>query len=66
MVKKVSVVVGVWLSVLLQLSGGGFSPLFAQEVVSYVSPKEYQIADISVSGVSFLDNNALVHLSGLV
>lgn len=34
-------------------------------VISYAHPKEYQIADITVSGVNFLDNNALIHLSGL-
>ncbi len=34
-------------------------------MVSYAHPKEYQIADITVSGVNFLDNNALIHLSGL-
>ncbi|MDE7149171.1 MAG: hypothetical protein K2O01_01990, partial [Bacteroidales bacterium] len=34
-------------------------------MMSYSHPKEYQIADITVSGVNFLDNNALIHLSGL-
>ncbi|NQZ76604.1 MAG: BamA/TamA family outer membrane protein [Ekhidna sp.] len=33
--------------------------------VNYSSPKEYEIADIEVKGVQFLDNNALVSLSGL-
>ncbi|MFT4738714.1 MAG: outer membrane protein insertion porin family [Cyclobacteriaceae bacterium] len=33
--------------------------------VNYSSPKEYEIADISVVGVEFLDNNALISLSGL-
>lgn len=33
--------------------------------VNYSSPKEYTIADIAVEGVQFLDNNALISLSGL-
>lgn len=38
--------------------GGGIS-------INYSSPKEYEIADIEVRGVQFLDNNALISLSGL-
>lgn len=38
--------------------GGGVS-------INYSSPKEYEIADIEVRGVQFLDNNALISLSGL-
>lgn len=41
------------------------SPLVAQDVMSYSYVREYQIAGISVSGVSYLDPNALIHLSGL-
>lgn len=33
--------------------------------INYSSPKEYEIADIEVKGVEFLDNNALISLSGL-
>ncbi|WP_424962822.1 BamA/OMP85 family outer membrane protein [Ekhidna sp.] len=33
--------------------------------INYSSPKEYEIADIEVRGVQFLDNNALISLSGL-
>jgi outer membrane protein insertion porin family len=33
--------------------------------VNYSSPKEYEIAEIEVRGVQFLDNNALISLSGL-
>ena len=33
--------------------------------INYSSPKEYEIADIEVSGVEFLDNTALISLSGL-
>ncbi|MEQ9468936.1 MAG: POTRA domain-containing protein [Ekhidna sp.] len=39
-------------------SSGGVS-------INYSSPKEYEIADIEVRGVQFLDNNALISLSGL-
>ncbi|WP_420316955.1 BamA/OMP85 family outer membrane protein [Ekhidna sp.] len=38
--------------------GGGVS-------INYSSPREYEIADIEVRGVQFLDNNALISLSGL-
>ncbi len=34
-------------------------------VIDYASPKEYEIAGITVSGVKFLDENALKILSGL-
>jgi len=33
--------------------------------VNYAQPKEYQIADIKVQGVDFLDKNALISISGL-
>ncbi|MFY0600366.1 MAG: outer membrane protein assembly factor BamA [Cyclobacteriaceae bacterium] len=33
--------------------------------INYSSPKEFEIADIEVKGVEFLDNNALISLSGL-
>ena len=33
--------------------------------VSYSNPKEYELAEIAVSGTEFLDNNALISLSGL-
>jgi outer membrane protein insertion porin family len=33
--------------------------------VNYSSPKEYEIAEITVEGIQFLDNNALISLSGL-
>src|SRR5690606_24199061 len=35
------------------------------EVVDYGSPKEYEIAEIKVQGVEFLDHNALISLTGL-
>ncbi len=33
--------------------------------VNYSNPVEYEIAEISISGTEFLDNNALISLSGL-
>ena len=33
--------------------------------INYSSPREYEIADIEVQGVQFLDNNALISVSGL-
>ena len=33
--------------------------------INYSSPKEYEIAGIEVEGVEFLDNTALISLSGL-
>lgn len=35
------------------------------EVVDYANPKEYEIAEIKVQGVEFLDHNALISLTGL-
>ena len=40
-------------------------PADSGPAINYASPKEYEIADIEVSGVEFLDNNALISLSGL-
>jgi outer membrane protein insertion porin family len=34
-------------------------------VIDYTYPSEYEIADISISGVKFLDKNILIQLSGL-
>lgn len=33
--------------------------------LNYSSPKEFEIADIEIRGVDFLDNNALISISGL-
>ena len=41
---------------------GGSNP---DPSVSYSNPVEYELAEISVSGTEFLDNNALISLSGL-
>lgn len=58
-----------WLTQGVLALGLSAAPASAQDMtegtVSYLHPKEYQIADITVSGVNFLDNSALIHLSGL-
>jgi len=33
--------------------------------IDYAKPKKYEIAGITVSGVKYLDNNALIMISGL-
>ena len=38
-------------------------PADSGPAINYASPKEYEIADIEVSGVEFLDNNALISLA---
>ncbi len=35
------------------------------EQINYAAPQEYTIADITISGVKYLDNNSLVSISGL-
>jgi outer membrane protein insertion porin family len=37
----------------------------ASQAINYASPKEYEIEAIEVKGVEFLDNNALISMSGL-
>ena len=36
-----------------------------QEVIDYISPNEYIIGGISISGIKYLDENILVQISGL-
>jgi len=42
-----------------------FNNVFAQLRFDYANPKEYIIGDITVSGVRYLNHNALVQISGL-
>lgn len=46
--------------------------LFSQEIINsklssieYSNPQKYEIGGITISGVKYLDHNALIHLSGL-
>lgn len=47
------------------LSINGFSQLTELDYLNYSSPKEYEIGDITVSGIKYLDPSALINLSGL-
>ncbi|MFT4833296.1 MAG: outer membrane protein insertion porin family [Marinoscillum sp.] len=41
------------------------TPADNDNAINYSNPQEYEIAEIKVEGVKFLDNNALISLSGL-
>lgn len=43
----------------------GMNSAFAQVKFDYANPKEYVIGDISITGVRYLNHNALVQISGL-
>src|SRR5690606_851245 len=46
--------------------GKYFKPNASQsQDIDYANPKKYEIAEIKVNGVEFLDHNALISLSGL-
>ena len=53
------------LMVFLALSAGGQVNLGDELEINYLKPKKYEIGGITVTGVKYLDNNALVVLSGL-
>jgi outer membrane protein insertion porin family len=38
---------------------------FEPQFMDYATPAEYEIADITISGVQFLDNNILINMTGL-
>lgn len=61
----ISILIGFWAEA--QIGFGRRNTTTTQDGLSinYSSPKEYEIADIKVEGVQFLDNNALISLSGL-
>ncbi len=50
---------------LLALAFSLTASLFAQQFVDYSNPKQYEIADIQISGVKYLSKDALIMLSGL-
>jgi outer membrane protein insertion porin family len=54
-----------FLAALILLSISVVNAQEAKEIVNYIDPDEYTIAGISVSGVRFLDSNALIGISGL-
>ena len=51
---------GIWGQIVFGQQGQSGS-----QTINYSSPKEYEIEAIDVKGVQFLDNNALVSMSGL-
>ena len=62
---KIGVIFCLLLSVAAQAQIGiglGSDP---EPSVNYSNPKEYELAEIGISGTEFLDNNALISLSGL-
>lgn len=54
----------IWLVILCGWLGG-MDASVSQEAISYDGVREYQIAGITVTGISYLDDNALIRLSGL-
>ena len=42
-----------------------FNFSFGQIKIDYEDPREYEIAGIQVSGINYLDNTALIQVSGL-
>jgi outer membrane protein insertion porin family len=43
----------------------GIQQIKSQITLDYANPKEYYIGDISISGIKYLNHNALIQLSGL-
>lgn len=52
-------------AVLLVLTGISANAQEQPEIVDYLSPVDYVIDSISISGIKFLDTNALIGISGL-
>ena len=48
-----------------QIRYNNFNKNRSDDQISYSTPKQYEIADIEVSGAEYLDHNALISLSGL-
>jgi outer membrane protein insertion porin family len=52
-------------AILLVLTGLSVSAQEKREIVDYLSPVDYVIEGITISGIRFLDSNALIGISGL-
>jgi outer membrane protein insertion porin family len=52
-------------AILLTLTGLSINAQEKQEISDYLSPVDYIIENITVSGIRFLDTNALIGISGL-
>lgn len=48
-----------------QIRSGRNRPIGTSPEIDYASPREFEIADITVTGADFLDKNALISISGL-
>lgn len=55
----------VFAAILLVLTGLSINAQEKQEIADYFSPVDYIIDGITVSGIRFLDTNALIGISGL-
>ncbi len=51
--------------IIILLIVAGIYPLKSQINIDYANPKTYVVADISITGVKYLNHSALVQLSGL-
>ncbi|MGB8492628.1 MAG: POTRA domain-containing protein, partial [Bacteroidales bacterium] len=56
---------GIFLAVILVLAGLTLHSQEKEVIISYGNPEDYIIGGVSVSGVRFLDINALIGISGL-
>lgn len=57
--------ISVLASAQFRLGGVGRPRVVEQTELSYADPKEYEIADITVSGSKFYDGNSMITISGL-
>lgn len=55
----------VWAQVRVGVGRGTDTPADANELLNYASPKDYEIAALTVTGTRYLDPNSLVSLAGL-
>ncbi len=55
----------IFISIFLVLLSISLNAQEKQEIVDYMSPEDYIIGGVSVTGVRFLDTNALIGISGL-
>ncbi len=53
------------LAIAILLNAASLSAQQAREIIDYSNPDEYVIGGITISGIKYLDSNALIGLSGL-
>ncbi len=54
-----------WAQVRVGVGRGADTPADANELLNYATPKDYEIAGLTVTGTRYLDPNSLVSLAGL-